>query len=44
MANPPAFALTNSFGQTIADMETWPRPKAAYQWKAGRSAMELARC
>ncbi len=43
MANQPVFALTDSFGQTITGVDTWPRPKATYQWKAGRSAMELAR-
>jgi len=35
--------LRNKRGRLISDVDTWPRPKRDYQWKAGRSAMELAR-
>ena len=36
-------SLTGQDGQPIADWRSWTRPKAAYHWRAGRSAMELAR-
>ena len=35
--------LTNAMGNLITGIDDWPRPKRDYQWKAGRSAMELAR-
>jgi hypothetical protein len=35
--------LTDSTGKPIDKWDAWSRPKSAYQWKRGRSAMELAR-
>lgn len=35
--------LYNKDGLEITDWRSWTRPKEDYQWKAGRSAMELAR-
>jgi len=37
------FSLKDHDGQPIADWRSWPRPKAERHWRAGRSAMELAR-
>ena len=42
MSKPHEFVLTNRSGQSITGLDNWTRPKKAYQWKAGRSAMELA--
>ena len=39
----PIFKLTHSDGTPIASWEEWTRPKRDYQWKEGRSAMELAK-
>ena len=36
-------SLTGHDGHQIADWRSWTRPKAEYHWRAGRSAMELAR-
>ena len=36
-------SLEGHDGQPIADWHSWTRPKAEYHWRAGRSAMELAR-
>ena len=36
-------SLEGHDGQPIADWRSWTRPKAEYHWRAGRSAMELAR-
>jgi len=38
-----SFWLRNREGLPITDWEGWVRPKEDYQWKRGRSAMELAR-
>jgi hypothetical protein len=35
--------LKNRTDKPIASWQDWTRPKRDYQWKAGRSAMELAR-
>ena len=35
--------LKSRAGEPINGWETWTRPKHDYQWKEGRSAMELAR-
>jgi len=35
--------LTTPQGSPITQYQEWTRPKKDYQWKAGRSAMELAR-
>ncbi|MDZ4862877.1 MAG: hypothetical protein SGJ01_05455 [Gemmatimonadota bacterium] len=35
--------LIDTSGTFISKWEEWSRPKRSYQWKAGRSAMELAR-
>jgi hypothetical protein len=35
--------ITNRGEKVITDWREWSRPKRSYQWKAGRSAMELAR-
>ena len=35
--------LKNPSGSPITCYQEWTRPKKSYQWKAGRSAMELAR-
>jgi len=35
--------LTTPDGSSITQYQEWTRPKKDYQWKAGRSAMELAR-
>jgi hypothetical protein len=35
--------LYDKKGREISDWRRWSRPKEDYQWKAGRSAMELAR-
>jgi len=35
--------LTDRSGKAISDWRAWTRPKRDYQWRAGRSAMELAR-
>lgn len=35
--------LTKPDGSPITQYQEWTRPKKEYQWKAGRSAMELAR-
>lgn len=35
--------LTNAGGKPIDKWDAWSRPKSDYQWKQGRSAMELAR-
>ncbi len=37
------FILTDRIGRPITDWRAWTRPKKDYQWRAGRSAMELAR-
>ena len=37
------FFLTDGNGKQITDWRAWTRPKRDYQWRAGRSAMELAR-
>lgn len=37
------FILTGRNGKHIADWGAWTRPKKDCQWRAGRSAMELAR-
>ena len=37
------FSLKGRDGQPILDWRNWTRPKGKNQWKAGRSAMELAR-
>jgi len=37
------FVLTGRNGDQITDWRAWTRPKKDYQWRAGRSAMELAR-
>lgn len=36
-------SLKDHDGHSIADWRSWTRPKAEYHWRAGRSAMELAR-
>jgi hypothetical protein len=38
-----AIRLLTRNGQEILHWSEWVRPKQAYQWKSGRSAMELAR-
>jgi hypothetical protein len=35
--------LYDKKGRDITDWRSWSRPKEDYQWRAGRSAMELAR-
>jgi hypothetical protein len=35
--------LKKKNGDLIRSWEEWERPKKTYQWKEGRSAMELAR-
>lgn len=35
--------IRDGAGRPICDWRDWTRPKKAYQWKSGRSAMELAR-
>lgn len=35
--------ITGREGDRITDWRAWTRPKRDYQWRAGRSAMELAR-
>lgn len=35
--------LYDKNGREVSDWRSWTRPKEDYQWKAGRSAMELAR-
>ena len=37
------FVLKGRGGDQITDWRAWTRPKKDYQWRAGRSAMELAR-
>jgi hypothetical protein len=37
------FIVTDRNGKEITDWRAWTRPKRDYQWRAGRSAMELAR-
>ena len=37
------FVLTGRHGDQITDWRAWTRPKKDHQWRAGRSAMELAR-
>jgi hypothetical protein len=37
------FVVKNKDGDPITDWREWARPKKASQWRAGRSAMELAR-
>lgn len=37
------FLLKGRDGGQITDWRAWKRPKKDYQWRAGRSAMELAR-
>src|SRR6266849_778066 len=37
------FVLKAQGGARITDWRSWPRPKKDYQWRGGRSAMELAR-
>ena len=37
------FILKDRKGKHIADWRAWTRPKRDYQWRAARSAMELAR-
>ena len=37
------FIITGPGGVQIPDWRAWTRPKKEYQWRAGRSAMELAR-
>lgn len=37
------FAIIDWKGDQITDWRAWTRPKRDYQWRAGRSAMELAR-
>lgn len=34
--------LRNTSGKLISSVDAWARPKSEHQWKAGRSAMELA--
>lgn len=36
-------SLTDPAGKPIDKWDAWARPKSSYQWKAGRSAMELAK-
>jgi hypothetical protein len=36
-------SLSGRDGRQITDWRSWTRPKAEYHWRAGRSAMELAR-
>jgi hypothetical protein len=38
-----SFRLLNKQGSSITNWQGWERPKKKYQWKGGRSAMELAR-
>lgn len=38
-----SLVLYNSAGQPITDWQDWTPPKRSYHWKAGRSAMELAK-
>lgn len=35
--------LTDTAGKSIDKWDAWSRPKSDYQWKSGRSAMELAK-
>jgi hypothetical protein len=37
------FIITGRDGDQLTDWRAWTRPKKDYQWRAGRSAMELAR-
>lgn len=37
------FTLTRPDGTPITTWEEWTRPKMAYHWKEGRSAMELSK-
>lgn len=37
------FVLVDRNGNPVADWRAWTRPKKSSQWRAGRSAMELAR-
>lgn len=37
------FVITDGTGKSITDWRSWTRPKKDCQWRAGRSAMELAR-
>jgi hypothetical protein len=36
--------LVNNQGDEIRSLDGWSRPKKTYQWRPGRSAMELGRC
>jgi hypothetical protein len=38
-----SFIITDGTGKSITDWRAWTRPKKPSQWRAGRSAMELAR-
>jgi len=38
-----SLVITDKGAKEITDWRKWTRPKSSYHWKAGRSAMELAR-
>ncbi len=43
MVGTSGFVLASRSGEAIAGYDTWTKPKKAYHWQPGRSAMELAR-